>query len=199
LLLVLTAASSSNAQQTTEPTFVFDTGQPAWRGERIELPPGFARDLGWNGVEQIRFAPGMFKAEADDFFSYVLVFLLEPGSDVSETGLTRELLTYFKGLSTAVMKGKKQTVDTTAFSFTIDKADQVESAPASAKGVTAYTGILDWVEPFATQKKQLLNFEVHTWEHNGQAVVLSCVSPLERDQALWTELREIRSKFHFEP
>jgi hypothetical protein len=75
--LLFTMASSVPAQDAAkEPTFVFDTGVPPWKGERLELPPGFAPDLGWTGVEHIRFAPGMFDPEASDFFSYAIAFLL---------------------------------------------------------------------------------------------------------------------------
>lgn len=185
------------AQEDSEPDFVFDTGEPAWRGERLELPPGFAPDLGWNGVEQIRFAPGMFDADAGDFFSYVLVFLLEPGSDISETAISRELLTYYRGLSSAVMEGKRLNVDTEPFTITIQKSEKAENQPPKAEKVTAYTATLDWIEPFATQEEQSLHFELHTWIHNGHPVVLSCASPLEFDQEFWYTLREIRSKFHF--
>jgi hypothetical protein len=104
LCLILLAAITPHA--SAEPEFVFETGTPEWKGERLDLPPGFAPDLGWTGVEHIRFAPGMFKAGEPDFFSYVLVFLLEPGSDVSESALKRELLVYYRGLSKAVMAGK---------------------------------------------------------------------------------------------
>ena len=31
-----------------------------WRGERIALPPAFAPKMKFKGVEQVRFAPGMF-------------------------------------------------------------------------------------------------------------------------------------------
>ncbi len=41
-----------------------------WSGETITLPPGFARDMAIKGVEVIRFAPGMFDPQAEDFFSY---------------------------------------------------------------------------------------------------------------------------------
>jgi hypothetical protein len=188
-----------NAQPSSEPKFVFDTGEPAWVGERIELPPGFAPNLGWKGVEQIRFAPGMFQAEAKDFFTYVLVFLLEPKAETSEAILKRELLTYYKGLSEAVMNGKNETVDTSTFSISLTKENALESAPEKAKNVTAYTAILKWVEPFATQKNQTLRLEIHCWEHLGRPVVLSCVSPLEREQPFWAQLRDIRKKFHFTP
>ena len=45
-----------------------------WGGERIELPPRFAPTLGLKGIEEIRFAPGMFKPESESFFSYVILF-----------------------------------------------------------------------------------------------------------------------------
>ena len=196
-LLAWASIALLNAQTSSEPRFVFDTGEPAWVGERIELPPGFAPNLGWKGVEQIRFAPGMFQSEAKDFFSYVLVFLLEPGAKTSEAALKRELLTYYKGLSEAVMKGKNETVDTSTFSLSLTKTNALDSAPAKAKNVTAYTAALKWIEPFATQKNQTLHLEIHCWEHLGRPVVLSCVSPLERDQAFWSQLREIRKTFHF--
>ena len=198
-LLAWATMSQLSAQQIPEPHFVFDTGEPAWAGERIELPPGFAPSLGWKGVEQIRFAPGMFEAEAKDFFSYILVFLLEPKTGTSETDLKRELLTYFKGLSEAVMKGKNRSVDTSTFSFSLTKTNTLEDTPAKANNVTAYTASLTWIEPFATEKSQTLHFEIHCWEHLSQPVVLSCVSPLARTHAYWTQLREIRKKFHFTP
>lgn len=141
-LLVWATIALLNAQQSSEPKFVFETGEPAWVGERIELPPSFAPNLGWKGVEQIRFAPGMFQADAKDFFSYVLVFLLEPKAKTSEAALKRELLTYYKGLSEAVMKGKSKTVNTSTFTLNLTKADALEGAPAKVKNVTAYTANL---------------------------------------------------------
>ncbi len=77
-LLLLAAICIGPVAALAEDKLVFDT---EWKGERIELPPGFARDLKLKGYEEIRFAPGMFKGDADDFFSYVLAFSLEPGEE----------------------------------------------------------------------------------------------------------------------
>ena len=195
--LVLTLLSP---RAVAEPTFVFETGTPAWKGERLVLPPGFAPDLGWSGVEHIRFAPGMFAAGEPDFFSYVLVFLLEPGSEVSGPALEREMLVYYSGLSKAVMGGKELTVDTSGFTVSLASSNGKTGAPLSAPTATAWTGTLDWVEPFATQKPQTLHLELHVWEHEGRPVVLSCVSPIAREgDGPWKALREIRSTFRFEP
>jgi hypothetical protein len=183
-----------------EPTFIFETGTPEWKGERLDLPPGFAPDLGWTGVEHIRFAPGMFEAAAPDFFSYVIVFLLEPGSDVTEAALKRETLVYYRGLSKAVMAGKQQSVDTSGFTVTLVPSDDKSGAPTATPTATAWTGTLEWVEPFATQQPQKLFLELHAWEHKGQPVVLSCISPVAPGlDDPWKALRSIRAAFRLEP
>ncbi len=201
LLSVLLVGAVCVAARAAEPVFHFETGVPAWRGERIALPPGFARDLGWNGVEEIRFAPGMFDAAAPDFFSYILVFHLAPGSDVSEAGLKRELLVYYTGLAKAVMGGKEKTVDPSGFAVALAKAaGGTAEAPTSAPAAAAWTGTLDWIEPFATEKSQRLHLEVHVWKEGEHPVVLSCVSPLDPGSEIaWPSLRKIRQSFRFGP
>lgn len=201
LLLLLAGLSPLLTARAADPVFQFETGPTAWRGERIELPPGFARDLGWTGVEEIRFAPGMFEAGAPDFFSYILVFHLAPDSDVSEAGLKRELLVYYRGLASAVMAGKEKTVDPTGFSLALNKAEgSTLSPPDAAPKAEAWTGTLDWIEPFATEKTQRLHFEVHVWKEGDHPVVLSCVSPVDPSgEVAWPALRAIRKSFRFAP
>lgn len=200
-ILLLVGTLPLPAVRAEEPVFHFDTGTPAWRGERIELPPSFARDLGWTGVEEIRFAPGMFKAEAPDFFSYILVFHLAPDDDISEAGLKRELLVYYRGLSEAVMGGKQKTVDTSGFAVALTKAERdTLEAPEAAPSAEGWTGTLDWIEPFATDKTQRLHLEVHVWKEGENPVVLSLVSPVDpAGDVAWPDLREIRKGFRFNP
>ena len=201
LLLLLAGLSPFLTAGAVEPVFQFETGPPTWRGERIALPPGFAPDLGWSGVEEIRFAPGMFEAEAPDFFSYVLVFHLAPGSEVSEAGLKRELLVYYRGLAKAVMAGKEKTVDPSGFTVTLTKAESPTlAAPDAAPKAEGWTGTLDWIEPFATEKTQKLHLEVHVWKEGEHPVVLSCVSPVDPGAEIaWPALRGIRKTFRFTP
>lgn len=189
------------ASANEEPRFLFDTGSPPWKGERIPLPPGFARDLGWTGVEEIRFAPGMFQPDEPDFFSYILVFALQPDSDISEKGLKQELLTYYQGLSEAVMSNAGLDVNAEEFTIALEKAARENGgAPEANPKATAWVGTLNWVEPFATKKEQTLHFEVHTWKQGDLPVVLSCVSPVDpkANEGPWMRLREIRKSFRLE-
>ncbi len=52
---------------------LYQTAPSDWRPEVIPFPLGFAPDLGLEGVEELRFAPGMFDAKAADYFSYCFV------------------------------------------------------------------------------------------------------------------------------
>jgi len=201
VLLVSHGFIGAEEREAGGPVFVFETGTPAWAGERIPLPPRFAPDLGWTGVEEIRFAPGMFEAGEPGFFSYVLVFLLQPGDDVGREALARELLTYYRGLSAAVMEGRGLTVDTSPFTIQVEEpGDAVLESPATAPDATAWRASLTWIEPFATQEQQVLHFELHTWEEKGRPVVLSCASPADPSATggPWKDLRRIRSTFRFE-
>ncbi len=159
-----------------------------WRGETITLPPGFAPDLKWHGVEHIRFAPGMFKPDSDSFFSYLLVFLLnkDEAKNVSKEGnVQAQVLTYYRGLAKAVMGGKGMPVDTEKFKLKLDKKE----------GSPVWNGALDWVEPFATQKAQKLNMEISIWQYQGAPVLYFVVSPQAKDQPIWKEMRKYRTAF----
>jgi len=199
LMLFLVAGTfASTSGAADPPKFVFDTGATEWRGERIDLPPRFAPDMKWVGEEDIRFAPGMFSADAEDFFCYVLVFILDAGTDISEQNIEAELLTYYRGLASAVMKGKQKTLDTATFEAVLSKTDTASSAPADATDIIQYNGSITWVEPFATQERQTLQVEAQVWKHGDRPALFLCVSPKMRDHDLWKKLREIRAAFRIE-
>ena len=180
------------------PKFLFKTGDPGWRGERIAVPPDFAPDMKWVGEEDIRFAPGMFSADADDFFTYVLVFVLDKDADVSEKNIEAELLTYYRGLAASVMGRKKKETDTTTFTADLSKAEAATSSPEGVAGVIQYNGTLDWIEPFASEEKQQLHIEAQVWKHGEQPALFLCVSPNNREHDIWKKLREIRAAFRIE-
>jgi hypothetical protein len=140
----------------------------------------------------------MFTADADGFFSYVLVFVLDQEADVTEKNIKAELLTYYRGLASSVMKGKKKEVDAEAFTVEFSKADAVASSPEKAADVIQYNGTLDWIEPFATQEKQQLHIEAQVWKHGEQPALFLCVSPKNREDDIWKKLREIRAAFRIE-
>jgi hypothetical protein len=166
-----------------------------WGKETIPLPPAFAPDMKWKGTEELRFAPGMFKADAADFFSYALLFWLPDDTAIDAKAMEREVLAYYRGLAAAVLQGKKQDVDTKAFTLTLTAAKEPPDKRPGGEPVAGYIGELKWTEPFSTGKPQTLRLEIHAWtsaKHKHHCVFL-CVSPQPETAAVWKALREIRA------
>lgn len=194
--------SLSHAQETkpvAEEKLVFKTD---WKGERITLPPSFAPEMELKGIEVIRFAPGMFDAKSDSFFSYAFVFSVSADQKLTQEVIQKETLTYYRGLSKNVLKGKGVEVDASKFTFTLEKAKAVKEAPESVakpETVTQYSGKLDWVEPFATAKAQTLHFEIQAWgdSETGRNYLFVCTSPRSPGETdpVWKALRGIRRGF----
>ena len=166
-----------------------------WRKENFALPPSFAPDMKWKGTEELRFAPGMFKANAPDFFSYAMLFCLPDDAEIDAKTMQRELLAYYRGLAAAVLKGKKKEVDTKVFSLTITPASQQPDRRPGGEALTSYVGELKWTEPFGTGKPQALVLEIQSWASakDKHHCVFVCASPQPPTGAVWKTLREIRA------
>ncbi len=184
--------------RSAEPeTFHWETG-PGWFGERIQLPPSFAPEMDWKGMEEIRFAPGMFKSDRPDFFSYALVFSLTSDADLSPDALRKQILLYYKGLSSRVSAGKGRKVDVSKFSVELLPANDLsETTPKQAVKASAYLASLQWIEPFATGKPQKLHLEIHAWKdkERKRSYVFFCASPQAPDAPIRKTLQNIRATF----
>ena len=166
-----------------------------WQGETIKVPPGFAPDMELTGVEVIRFAPGMFKADSDSFFSYCLVFVLPEQELLDEETLQRELLVYYRGLASAVAGGKNVEIDVDEFTLELEKVEQEDGDEVPSE----WTGTLEWVEPFVTTEAQTLRFDIQTGMLEGGEgmYVTMCASPADRDADIWKELHSVRETVKF--
>ena len=166
---------------------------PEWFGERIKLPPLFAPKLGLKGIEEILFAPGMFKADEKNFFSYVFLFALERKPELTAEVLRKELLAYYIGLSKNVMRNPK--LDTSKFTVMLQALKLQEASPKGALNAKFYRAEVYWIEPFATQKFQTLHFELQTWQYKGSPFnyLFVCASPQKRSAPIWKTMRGIRA------
>jgi hypothetical protein len=189
---------AQDAKDAAPEALVFKT---EWKGERITLPPAFAPEMGLKGIEEIRFAPGMFDVKSDSFFTYAFVFSVSADQKLTEEVIRKEILAYYRGLAKAVLKGKGVDVDAAKFSFELKKEAVKDASESVAKPetVTQYSGTLDWVEPFATAKAQTLHFEIHAWSdlQTARNYLFVCTSPKAPGETdpIWQKLREIRRGF----
>jgi hypothetical protein len=190
-LLVL--ANTAAGQPEKQP---FDVPAPkGWGKESISLPPSFAPEMKWKGVEELRFAPGMFKADSDSFLSYALLFWLPADQKIDPKTTEQELLAYYRGLAKVVLKSKKQDVDVGTFALTIKEAAEKTGKRPSGEPFAAFVAELKWTEPFATGKSQTLHLDIQTWksEKHKHHCVFVCASPQPESAEVWKSLREIRT------
>jgi hypothetical protein len=75
-----------------------------WKSETIPFPLDFAPSLAHRGVEELRFAPGMFDPAAPGYWSYAFVWRVEDAAALDAKQLGDELTAYFRGLLAAVDK-----------------------------------------------------------------------------------------------
>ena len=199
-VLLISSLSAVAALPLEKQQFVLKKPASKWFGERIALPPkGFAPDLRLKGIEEILFAPGMFKADQPDFFSYAFLFALEANPKLDTKVLEKELFTYYSGLSKARM-GNPQ-LDTSKFSVKVDPLEDKGVSPKSAINVRNYRAKVVWLEPFATKKMQTLYFELQTWQYKGSSYqyLFVCASPQKPGNPIWKTLRTIRAAVVIKP
>ena len=91
--------------------------------------------LKW-GIEDIRFAPGMFQPQSDSFFSYAFIFSVSKDQALTQEVIQQEILTYYRGLAEAVSKSRGRTVEPGKFTFKLERAQQAVGAPAVDMGVS---------------------------------------------------------------
>jgi hypothetical protein len=111
--LIVVALACGGPQKPAAPS-TWDT--PAgWKTETFPFPLEFAPSLTHHGVEELRFAPGMFEPGKPGYWSYAFVWRLDDAADLAPDALAAELTAYYVGLEKAVDdKHRIANVDDTA-------------------------------------------------------------------------------------
>lgn len=193
------STSEPSGERTGEPTppapSTFNWPLPTgWRAETIPFPLGFAPTIPHRGVEELRFAPGMFEAGSEDFWTYAFVWWLEGDVALDADTLNEELALYFEGLSAAV-EGPD---------FDAERAKvvaQLAPAPADDATRTRWRGTVSSYDAFATQARIELQVEVERYrcEAQDRTVAMFSISPQPRGHAVWSELASIVDSFRCSP
>ena len=154
-------------------------------------------ERGAEEVELVKGVSGVFEITIDGklVFSKKQLGRFPEDAEIDARTMERELLAYYRGLAAAVLKGKKQEVDTKAFTLSLTAPKQQPDKRPGGETVAGYVGELNWTEPFATGKPQTLHLEIHCWpsakyKHH---IVFVCASPQPESAAVWKSLREIRA------
>jgi hypothetical protein len=166
--------------------------QPAgWQFEQFALPPQFAPNIKYKGIEELRFSPGMFKKDTTGYFAYVFVARLDSTKSVSQNDIKNYLLEYFKGLCSKTAADRKlNPVDTNAIRVAIQRK-KIESKEAF------YNILLHVFGVFADGAPVTLNMEAKVMKDvaRKRVYLLFIVSPQPKTNAVWKELYKVQNEF----
>lgn len=183
--------NAARAEETSEPAASLFQQSPAdWKPEVIPFPLGFAPDIDYKGVEELRFSPGMFKPETDMYFTYAFVWWLEGQPPIDEARLQDALLKYYRGLYQAVSKKEPKQVS----SFAV-KVEPDGSLDEDGVRKARYRGEARWVDPFVTERDVSLNLRIFHWVCAAQdrTAVLFLATSQKDGHAVWDSLSSIKA------
>lgn len=160
-----------------------------WRTETIPFPLGFAPELDYTGLEELRFAPGMFTPGAEDYWTYAFVWWIPLDVDPGVERLQTDLESYFFGLTRVVARSNGFDPGNPTFEAKLGRVE--EDDPARLRG-----HVLTF-DAFAARKAVELNVRVEDvpCEDEGRRALVFLLSPRPEDHAVWDSLREIRDGF----
>ncbi len=193
MLMMLTCVAACARKATPPPAQALPFQWPApagWKTETIPFPLGFAPDIPYQGLEELRFPPGFLDPASERFWSYAFVWWLEGTPDTSEAALEHALVRYFTGLAQAVGKDK-YTVDPAQFTADLQQAPVDPLALTQRIKLTGQARVFD---AFKTGKYLTLQLELQVGVC-GNRVVWVAASPQSRPAPIWTELDSVLQAF----
>lgn len=192
LALSAGAQEAPEAPEAPEVPFFMPTPE-GWRTETIPFPLGFAPELAYEGLEEIRFAPGMFEEGAEDFWSYAFVWWVPSATSFDAETLSKDLENYFRGLSQAVAQGRGFDTGEAVFAASIE-------AQAADEGSQRFAGRVQTLDAFATRRPIELDVRIEIWACEGQErrVAFFSLSPQPPSHAIWQTLHSLREGFRCE-
>jgi hypothetical protein len=165
--------------------------EPAnWQFERFSLPPEFALNIPYKGVEELRFSPGMFAKDSATYFTYAFVAALDNLNSISQDDIKSYLLNYFKGLCSTTAKQRNLSIDTSKITVAIEKKE-------NAKEDIFYNATLNIFGIFTDGAPVILNMEIRMIKDKATSKIylVFIASPLSKTDEVWKELHSIQNNF----
>jgi len=181
LISIALFAQNQTAQLLKEPA--------NWQFERFALPPEFAQNIPYKGVEELRFSPGMFVKDSTTYFTYAFIAELTNVNSVSQDDIRNYLINYFKGLCGSTAKQRHLSIDTSKIDVAIERRQ-------NAGNEAFYDATLNIFGVFTDGAPVKLNAEIKVMNDKASKIYLVFIaSPLDKTNNVWNELHSIQKEF----
>jgi len=158
-----------------------------WFKEVIKFPISFAKEIDYQGFEELRFAPGFTKLDSDELWSYTWAWVIENESNITTEALEANLQFYFDGLLNLNPKYNKDKSQQTVAVLTKNKAPDSD---------IIFTGKLKTTDTRYTKKPLTLyiNGEQEYCKALNKIIVIFRLSPQSFEHSVWKKLNTITIK-----
>jgi hypothetical protein len=176
--------------QTYSPVYFLPV--PAgWSREVFSLPPDFAKQIKFKGVEELRFFPGWGDIKSEDYWSYGFLWWLEGNQDIDASVLQDNLKILYSGLierNVVLRKIPREKL------FPVEaKIHNIKTMAGDLKTFEGTVHMLDYMQ----QTPMILNLRIHMRDCSDKThtSVFLEISPKSFDQPQWQELEKLYSGF----
>ena len=165
-----------------------------WRTEVVTFPLSFAPELDYEGHGDVRFAPGMFDPETDEFWTYSFVWWLPLDTEITPDRLSADMNTYFSGLAALIMTSREEDVPDYTASAHFTLSDDLR---LPTKDGMSFDGRVETLDAFATQSPVALNAHVDAvpCSDQGRLALIFGFSPQPYAHENWRTLDTIKAGF----
>ena len=185
-LLAPALSRGQNSDSTYSPPYQLDT--PAkWDREHFPLPPGFAPQVPYKGMEDLRFAPGWANPASEEHWAYAFLWWLDGRPQLTPDSLSGYLQYYYTGLIATNIEPRKIPKEKL-----VPVKAVIKSGPASPGDKATFTGTVYMLD-YLTQTPMTLNVIVH-WKKldlPDRSAVFFEISPRPLNHAIWTQLDQL--------
>lgn len=160
---------------------VFETDS-TWIKEIIQFPIGFAKDIKYEGFEDLRFPQGWSKEESPNFWSYVWAWSVNNIEDVTTKDLEQNIQYYFDGLLGL------------DFYKIDDKPLRKTNAVFIKKNKTDFVGKVKTHDTRYTKKPMTLftQVEIYFCNKTNKTIMLFRFSPKQYEHEIWDKLKTVK-------
>jgi hypothetical protein len=160
-----------------------------WGIERFLIPISFAPQIPYNGVEDIRFAPGWAKIDSNDYWTYAFLWYLDGNQKTNAKIVKDNLTAYYTGLVEA-MRGEIPADKLVPVKTTIKK---IKTQKGDVKTFRGSIFMLDYM----AKKPIRLNCLVHLkyCSEQDKTFIFFKISPKSYDDKVWQNLHQLWTGF----
>ncbi len=163
-----------------------------WNVERFSLPPDFASQIKYTGVEEVRFAPGWGEIKSEEHWSYSFLWWLDGTPKIDAVILQSSLKAYYSGLVERNIT--RRNIPANKIVPTIATMKKIKTA---SDDLETYNGTISMLD-YHAQEPIILNCMIHVKDikaSNHKAIYFE-ISPKPFSHTVWKKMNEIGDSFN---